>query len=294
MTDIYFPVRTFGELTRKIWSAKAYKGHVSPHEFLQAIHSASGKKFFLGTLKDPQEFLTWLMNSLVMIDPEMKEDLATQILKKSKLAPTSLVTEFFQGILEVRTQQVMDERMQVDGEKNEPKLKLLHFFHLPLELPPIPLFQTTQLVPEVSLESLLLKYNLGVPQEKGKSIVTYRFKKCPQYLILYIKRFIHGKFKDEKNPTVVNFPFNKLELKEYHYLKGPNEKSIFTEKSIDYKLIANICHEGGGILATEGSYKVQLLNKANRQWYEIQDLLVKEILPQLLFLSESYIQVLLA
>jgi len=34
-----------GELVRKIWNARNFKSHVSPHEFLQAVTNASKKKF---------------------------------------------------------------------------------------------------------------------------------------------------------------------------------------------------------------------------------------------------------
>ena len=55
-----------------------------------------------------------------------------------------------------------------------------------------------------------------------------------------------------------------------------------------YDLVANICHEG---LPDAGSYRVHALHKASKTWFEIQDLSVKEILPQLIPLSESYIQI---
>ncbi|MFS7933971.1 putative ubiquitin specific protease domain, papain-like cysteine peptidase superfamily [Helianthus anomalus] len=38
-------VHRFGELTRKIWHARNFKGQVSPHEFLQAVMKASKKRF---------------------------------------------------------------------------------------------------------------------------------------------------------------------------------------------------------------------------------------------------------
>jgi U4/U6.U5 tri-snRNP-associated protein 2 len=63
-------------------------------------------------------------------------------------------------------------------------------------------------------------------------------------------------------------------------------KEGFAKGSTKYNLIANICHEGE---PNKGSYRVHILNKANDQWYEIQDLTVKPILAQLIVLSESYI-----
>jgi U4/U6.U5 tri-snRNP-associated protein 2 len=38
----------FAELVKKIWNPKNFKGHVSPHELLQAISIASEKRFKIG------------------------------------------------------------------------------------------------------------------------------------------------------------------------------------------------------------------------------------------------------
>ncbi|KAK6914487.1 Peptidase C19, ubiquitin carboxyl-terminal hydrolase [Dillenia turbinata] len=46
-------VQIFGELTRKIWHARNFKGQVSPHEFLQAVMKASKKRFRIGAQSDP-------------------------------------------------------------------------------------------------------------------------------------------------------------------------------------------------------------------------------------------------
>ena len=35
----------FSELIKKLWNPKNFKGHVSPHEFLEAVSIASNKKF---------------------------------------------------------------------------------------------------------------------------------------------------------------------------------------------------------------------------------------------------------
>lgn len=75
------------------------------------------------------------------------------------------------------------------------------------------------------------------------------------------------------------------------------------KSSCKYNLVANICHEntqGGTELKSsklksshtlKGLFKCQVLNKTSKQWYEIQDLHVQSTLPQLVALSESYIQI---
>lgn len=57
-----------------------------------------------------------------------------------------------------------------------------------------------------------------------------------------------------------------------------------------YDLLANICHDGKPE-AGKGTYKVHVRHRGTEQWYQIQDLIVEEIMPQMIFMSESYIQV---
>ena len=60
--------------------------------------------------------------------------------------------------------------------------------------------------------------------------------------------------------------------------------------STHFDLIANISHEGKPGKGS-GIYKVHVQNRGKEQWYQIQDLIVEEINAQMIFLSESYIQV---
>ena len=53
-----------GELARKLWNPRAFKGHVSPHQFLQAVATASGGRFTADRSADPVDFLAWLLNTL--------------------------------------------------------------------------------------------------------------------------------------------------------------------------------------------------------------------------------------
>lgn len=45
LSTLFAPNVLVGELVRKIWNARNFKSHVSPHEFLQAVTNASKKKF---------------------------------------------------------------------------------------------------------------------------------------------------------------------------------------------------------------------------------------------------------
>ena len=64
----------FSELIKKLWNPKNFKGHVSPHELLEAVSTASNTRFRcddkyhkeagFGGQADPIQFLAWLFNTL--------------------------------------------------------------------------------------------------------------------------------------------------------------------------------------------------------------------------------------
>lgn len=47
-----------------------------------------------------------------------------------------------------------------------------------------------------------------------------------------------------------------------------------------YDLIANVAHEGSRASPQTGSYKSHVHRQSEAQWYEVQDLVVTDILPQ--------------
>jgi U4/U6.U5 tri-snRNP-associated protein 2 len=59
-------------------------------------------------------------------------------------------------------------------------------------------------------------------------------------------------------------------------------------KNTTYDLIANIVHDGE---PGKGTYRAHILHKGTGTWYELQDLHVAPIIPQLITLSEAYIQI---
>lgn len=52
--------------------------------------------------------------------------------------------------------------------------------------------------------------------------------------------------------------------------------------------MANIVHDGE---PKSGTYRCHVLQKGTNQWYEMQDLHVTSILPQMITLTEAYIQI---
>lgn len=288
-------VHRFGELTRKIWHARNFKGQVSPHEFLQAVMKASKKRFRIGAQSDPVEFISWLLNTL-------HEDLTTSK-KKS-----SIIYKCFQGELEVvkelhnkaiteKKENGDDQNMSTVAEGGTGRGNVgaetsrMPFLMLGLDLPPPPLFKDVMeknIIPQVPLFNILKKFDGEAVTEVVRPRIArmrYRVTRLPQYLILHMRRFTKNNFFVEKNPTLVNFPVKNLELKDYIPLPPPKEKEKLRSK---YDLIANIVHDGK---PGEGSYRVFVQRKSEELWYEMQDLHVSETLPQMVALSETYMQI---
>lgn len=133
----------------------------------------------------------------------------------------------------------------------------------------------------MNLYTLLSKFN-GVQEKEYKTykdnfLKRFEVTSLPPFLILFIKRFTKNTFFIEKNPTIVNFPISSIDVGE-----------AFGIGSVCYDLIANIVHEGQH---KSGTWRMHMFHKATNTWYELQDLHVKEILPQMLTLTEPYIQI---
>ncbi|KAG4090333.1 cysteine proteinase [Neocallimastix lanati (nom. inval.)] len=275
-------VNRFGMLMRKMWNPKAFKAQVSPHELLQEISNASKKKFLLTEQNDPVEFLYWFLNTLHFALGGTR--------KKS-----SIIQKTFQGKLQIESQTILSEpeegkeKFQKQSFQSDREITkvISPFMVLVLDLPPPPLFQDEMeqnIIPQVSLSTLLSRYDGKTIQEVGNTLKRYKLLKLPNYLIFNAKRFNKNNWSHEKNPTIVNFPIKNVDMKEYLEV-DPNDKEEYK-----YDLVANICHEGKDS-PKNGSYKVHVYCKGKDQWFQIQDLIVEEIMPQMIFLSETYIQI---
>uniref|UniRef100_A0A4W3I8I8 ubiquitinyl hydrolase 1 n=1 Tax=Callorhinchus milii TaxID=7868 RepID=A0A4W3I8I8_CALMI len=251
--DIMFLlVQRFGELMRKLRNPRNFKAHVSPHEMLQAVVLCSKKRFQITKQGDAVDFLSWFLNALHMT-PEEKEQL--------------LETEEFKETMTEST-----------------------FLYLTLDLPTAPLYKDEKeqlIIPQVPLFNILAKFN-GITEKEYKTykenfLKRFQLTKLPPYLIFYIKRFTKNNFFVEKNPTIVNFPITNVDLREYL-----SEEVQAAHKHTTYDLIANVVHDGK---PGEGAYRVHVLHHGTGKWYELQDLQVIDILPQMITLSEAYIQI---
>jgi len=308
----------FGELMRKMWSDRRFKSNVDPHEMVQAISTASKKRFHINRRADVSEFLSWFLNNL-----------HTGI-GGTRKPGSSVVHEAFQGFVDVTTRQrrrssaldraslraaANDDRLGSDDEEGggasaptaapraaatevKESTSRTPFLMLTFDIPERPLFKDdTQggvVIPQEPLFNILRKFD----GEGG-----YRLRKLPDYLILVLKRFRRNNFATEKNPTIVTFPVKNLDLENYVFSQPGSGKgtpaAVPRALANKYDLVANICHDSPAEVGREGrhdpledgSYRCHVKDGASKQWYEMQDLHVMETMPQLIGLSESFVLV---
>jgi len=279
-------VTRFGELIRKLWNTKNFKAHVSPHEMLQAVVLCSKKKFQITEQGDSGQFLPWFLNSLHLA------------LGGTKKRSSSVIYKNFLGSMKIHSKKILPTDLdgfraleaQQSGEY-EWKVEESPFLFLTSELPPPPLFKDEfheNIIPQVSLYNILSKFN-GVTEKEYKTykdnfLKRFEITRLPRFIILYIKRFTKNTFFVEKNPTIVNFPVSHIEFGDLL----TDEVKAKHKDGTTYDLMANVVHDGS---PENGSYKVHVLHKGSGKWYEMTDLYVTEIEPQLITLTEAYVQI---
>ncbi|VDM52170.1 unnamed protein product [Angiostrongylus costaricensis] len=286
--------KRFGELIRKLWNPKAFRTHVSPHEMLQATVLCSDKKFQFIKQGDAAEFMSFLLNTLHIA------------LNGTQKSSSSVIYRFvFLGFRIFRGRMRQYSRRVIPAEATEEQRrqllqlpeyngnffsKELPFLYLALDLPPAPLYRDEQMqniIPQVPLTVLLQKFN-GTTEKEYKTyneniIKRFELLRLPEYLIITYKRFHKNQWFVEKNPTIVNFPISNVDL-----FDCLSEDARYEHKYTTYDLIANVVHDGK---PDSGTYRIQLVHVGSHKWFELEDLHVKEILPQMIVLAESYIQV---
>lgn len=234
------------------------------------------------------EFLSWFLNSL------------HTTLGGTKKATSSVIYKTFQGKMRVTSRKLPqtenDEEIKkvVDEEEYKETTSNSPYMYLMLDIPPSPLYKDEyqqNIIPQVPLFQLLSKFDGKTEKEyktyKETFVKKFELTKLPNYLIMCLKRFNKNMFFKEKNPTVVNFPVKGVDMAEY-LVSDPAIQDAHPHTQ--YDLIANICHEGEPGKGA-GNFKVHILHKGANKWYELQDLHVKDILPPVITLSDSYIQI---
>lgn len=278
-------VQRFGELLRKLWNPRNFKSHVSPHEMLQAVVLWSSKKFQITEQGDPIEFLSWFLHIL------------HKQLRGNKQPDSSVVYRTFLGEMKIYTRKLpptelddVQKQLLLATDEYQEKVETSTFLYLTCDLPATPLFIDEfreNIIPQVNLYQLLAKFNSVSEKEyktyKENFLKRFEITRLPKFIILYIKRFTKNTFFLEKNPTIVNFPVKNIDFGDI--LTEENKKQ---HKYTKYNLVANIVHDGE---PNAGTYRCHILQKSTNQWYEMQDLHVTNILPQMITLTEAYIQI---
>ncbi|CAE7162667.1 unnamed protein product, partial [Rhizoctonia solani] len=281
-------VRRFAGLAKKVWNPRLFKCQVSPHEFLQEVSRVSAGRFKITEQGDPVEFLGWLLNRL-------HADLGG-----TKKKGSSIIHSTFQGEVRLETQQVIVTADAASGVKphfdidREIKQTTSPFLLLALDLPPPPLFQDAvekNIIPQVSLATLLAKYDGKTTQEFAGQLKRFRCTKLPPYIVLHFKRFMKNNFVEEKNPTIVNFPIDGVDFSQV--LERP---PAVAGTPIIYDLVANVTQEStAGTTHDKEStvWKIHLrTGRGEReQWLQIQDMIVEETRKEMIFLGETVMQI---
>jgi len=215
---------------------------------------------------------------------------------------SSIVFKTFRGSMKAFSRKMIpieksiDEKLQLMlQDEYKETCEEMQFLYLTLDLPPPPLFKDEMrenIIPQIPLHSLLNKFNGTVEKEyktyKDSIMKRFQITKLPKYLILYIKRFTKNTFFIEKNPTIVNFPVKGVDFSD---LLAPEVREKMPKASCNYDLLGNVVHEGEPEPGKGGTYRVHVFQQGSGKWFELQDLHVTEILPQMIPLSEAYIQI---
>jgi len=165
-------------------------------------------------------------------------------------------------------------------------------------LPPPPVFQDAvekNIIPQVTLQSLLTKYDGETTQAALGTIKRYKLTSLPPYIIMHYKRFMKNNFVEEKNPTIVNFPLRGVDMRD---CLDPGSGPV--PPSTVYDLLCNITHEStAGTTRDKANtvWKIHLRASADEggeddeRWFQIQDLIVEEVRREMIFLGETVLQV---
>ena len=302
-------VQRFGELIRKLWNPKNFKAHVSPHEMLQSVVLCSKKQFQITEQGDAVDFLKWVLNALHLA------------LGGTKKYTSSIIYKTFCGGMRIHSKKILPTEMADESKKAELlasgeydwKISESPFLYLTCELPPPPLFRDehyNNIIPQVSLFTLLNKFNGETEKEyktyKDNIIRKFELTRLPPFIILYVQRFTKNTFFVEKNPTIVNFPVKGIDFGDFLTSEA---KEKYKGTSTCYDLVANVVHEGQ---PSNGIYKAHVLHKGksifhpnsikninfviflfsgSNNWFEMQDLHVSKVLPEILPLSEALVQI---
>lgn len=246
---------------KKIWSPKLFKHYLSVDDFVTYLKVKEGLNL---SLVDPRFFLLWLFNRICLSSKQLKS-----ISNKSCKGKVKIV------------------EIGRESEGNGPvttKISVKPFWVLTLTLPEFSPFKdgnTVDNLPQINISQLLTKFSdIRAPSANSVLKLTH----LPQYLIFHFNRFDHRSEHPVKsrNQTIVEFS---SELEVLH---------------ANYRLKANVVHTAIKSPSTDGNasdgdershWITQLYDDKNDKWVEIDGINTTEREAELLFLSETFIQV---
>lgn len=293
--------RKLGDLMRRCWNDKAFKTHVTPYELMRAVGAASRDAFTSETEGDPVAFFQFMLNTVEMGLKHIRATLRKKTMKKKRKhadAEGENGTSYTTGAVAAtsalpstpmsETEKTMTEACtavsqfrgaleltQLDAEDKTPRV--VPYVTLALDLPRNPLYKDEReknAIPQVPLLSLLRKYDGSTVHDTprhGRRLFSLLKDRLPKYLVLTVTRFEKKTFFTEKNRTIVNFPIAGL--------------NVCGET---YTLLASVRHQGD---VNKGGYAVHVRRLAEKTWYDMDGLHVREVLPQQVALGEATILV---
>ncbi|CAH8570396.1 unnamed protein product [Schistosoma turkestanicum] len=286
---------SYSKMVRAYNGLTYYPGVVGLNN-IKAVVLCSKKRFQITEQGDAVEFLSWLVNA---IDKALRVKRISYPKDATNKTFKSIVSSTLRGKMRMYSRKIMPVNMTdeekaslADSPEYMTSVSDINFFYLTCDLPPPPLYLDEfkeNIIPQVSLATLLSKFN-GVTEKEYKThrdstLRRFELRRLPPYLILYMKRFVKNIFTLEKNPTIVNFPIKSIDFGE---LLAPEFRA--KHRYTTYDLVANIVHDGPPTPGS-GTHRIHLVHRGTGKWFELQDLHVSEVLPQMIPLSETLIQV---
>lgn len=309
-------VKCFGDLVCQMFNHRRFKSSVCPNELMHVISSNSK---FSARGMDASQFLAWFLHELnrglgklssVIYDCFQGEVSVKTTLIEMKREFGGEANNFQQpGPQQATTTTTTTTRREGEEELGtftrstvvSTETKLVKFMSLGLELPTNPLFKDSlegqTVIPQTTLLQVLEKYNgettVDSPLPGGRlERKRYKITRLPKYLVLHLKRFTQNQFFLEKNRALVSLPVANLDMSPYCNATSTNST---------FDLIANVCHSDGsdsdhkkqsnnsGNALVDGAYKANVYYAPKDAWFEMNNIQVKESMPQLVAVSETFL-----
>ena len=349
----------FGKLVRIIWSDNRLRSVIEPASFMKVIEEISHSKYKVGGACEAGEFWVWLVSLLhkSILKGMSKRDRkggCTVITECFAGVVNVQTTSTKAASPDTRADDDLDDRVASDDEgegrsggfaKNRGtddasgELNIVTttnaqstFFNLTLEIPQKPLFKDDSagglVIPSETISNLLNKFDGktyvdGVGKDGKANKKIYKISRLPEYLVFRLVRFKKTKFAIEKNPTIVTFPIDGMDMTRFVFdndggddddevdVKSSKKMKLDDEKSgsgpvgeedkakYKYRLISNISHstpptygrETSGNPITSGTHICMNKHAASKQWFQIEEDKVNNVITQMVGIGESLLLV---